>query len=89
GLEGAAPVAAARRELQREHVNRLANALLRPQQRADGRGLVREQALALLARLDQVNRRGAKHDPETRAHLRDSADSLRQALAARLPRAAV
>jgi len=93
GLEQAAPIPPARRELQRDHVNRLANALLRPPARTDGRGLLREQAQALLRRLDQVNhasrRQGTRRDDETRAHLRDSADSLRQALAALLPRVAV
>ena len=89
GLDGTAAIAPARRELQREHVNRLAAALLRPSGRADGRGLVREQAQALLARLDRAGRRAAPRDTATRSHLRDSADSLRQALGARVPRLAV
>jgi Met-zincin/Domain of unknown function (DUF5117) len=80
-----------RRDLQREHVNRLATALLRPSPlaRADTRGLMREQAVALLARIDGGLRNPAAADAETRAHLRDSADSLRQALAAPLTRAGV
>jgi hypothetical protein len=82
-------IASPRRELQRDHVNRLANTLLRPQARADARSLLRQQAQALLAKLDGVNRRGTHRDAETRAHLIDSADSLRQALAARLPRSSV
>jgi hypothetical protein len=92
GLDKGSSMALARRELQREHINRLANGLLRPQQRADGRGLLREQALSLLARLEHANRasqRGAgRRDAETRMHLRDSADTLRQALNAQLPRLA-
>lgn len=78
----------ARRELQREHVNRIAAALVRPQQRADARALLREQARELLARLDAATtgRKAPRRDAETRAHLLDSADTLRQALAARLPR---
>jgi len=79
----------ARREIQRDFVNRLANGLLRPQSRADARGLMREQAQALLVRLDTANRKPQRRDAETRAHLQDSADSLRQALAAKLPRAGV
>jgi len=88
-LEHAPVIAPPRRELQRDHVNRLAGGLLRPQSRVDARGLLREQAQALLARLERVNRHPGKRDAETRAHLQDSADSLRQALAARLPRAGV
>jgi len=88
-LDQPGAIAAPRRELQRDHVNRLANALLRPQARADARSLLRQQAQALLARLDAVNRRPKHRDAETRAHLLDSADSLRQALAARLPRSSV
>ena len=88
-LDAGRPITMPRRELQREHVNRLGAALLRPQSRADARGLVREQAQALLVRLDGANRRPLQRDAETRAHLRDSADSLRQALAAPLPRLSV
>lgn len=79
---------AARRALQREHVNRLAALLLRPQalSRADARALVRAEAQALLPRLQAAARRrdlGA----EAHAHLLDCADTLAQALAARLERA--
>ena len=87
-LERPGPLPVARRELQRDHVNRIAAALLRPPARSDARALLRQQGQALLARLDAVN--GAKkplaRDAETRAHLLDAADTLRQALAARLPR---
>ncbi len=81
-----------RRELQRSHVNRLVTALLRtsPTVRADARGLLRQQARQLLARLDsaqaQRGRRRGKADSDTGAHLADSIDSLRQALAAPLQR---
>jgi hypothetical protein len=83
-------ITAPRRELQREHVNRVAGALLRPspQARADARGLLREQAQALLVRLDNAARRTAGSDAETRAHLADSSDTLRQALQARSVRTA-
>lgn len=77
-----------RRELQREHVNRVANMLLRPgsMSRADTRSLVRAQAQALLARIQTASKRGGL-GAEARAHLQDSADTLSQALAAKLQRA--
>jgi hypothetical protein len=82
---------AARRDLQREHINRLAAAMLKPapMARADARGLMREQALALQGKLDAALRSTGAMDAETRAHLRDSADSLRQALAAPLARTGI
>ena len=87
-LGAAGEIPALRRELQREHVNRVANLLLRPQalSRADARSLLRMQAKALAAQLDAVSRRRGL-SPEVRAHLKDSADTLHQALAARLVRA--
>ena len=85
------PVSATRRELQRDHVNRLANALLRPspQARADARSLQRQQALRLQAQLDKALQRPQKLDAATRAHLQDSADTLAQALDAKLQRVGV
>ena len=87
GKGGAAGISPARRELQRSHVNRLAAALLRPSPfaRADARGQVRVQARALLARLEGAQGKRA-HDAETRVHLADSIDTLRQALAANVQR---
>ena len=85
-LDRGGPIAPERRELQREHLNRLAAALLRPQARADARALVRAQSRALLARLQRAGSTGAARDAATRAHLDDAIDTLRQALAARLPR---
>jgi len=80
-------IAPMRRELQRDHINRLALAVLRPvgTPRADARGLLREQTRALLVRLQSAQGRGGL-DAQTRAHLADSADTLRQALAAPMPR---
>ena len=80
-------IAPMRRELQRDHVNRLALAVLRPigTPRADARGLLREQTKALLVRLQSAQGRGGL-DAQTRAHLADSVDTLRQALAAPMPR---
>jgi len=83
-------IGAARRELQREHVNRMANTLLRPhpQARADARGLLRVEAQALAVRLNRAAKRAQALDAQTRAHLQDSADTLNQALSAKLQRAA-
>lgn len=90
-LERPGPLPVARRELQRDHVNRIAAALLRPPARSDARALLRQQGQALLARLEAVNtaKKPLPRDAETRAHLLDAADTLRQALAARLPRVGV
>jgi len=87
-LDGkAADIAPLRRDIQRDHVNRIAALLLRPgaSSRADTRGVVRGQATALLARVRAAGRRGGLGE-ETRAHLLDSADTLEQALNARLQR---
>jgi hypothetical protein len=83
-------IAGDRRELQREHVNRLAALLLRPQAlpRADARALVRAQAQALRTRIEAAARR-APAGGETRAHLQDSADTLAQALEAKPARVGV
>jgi Met-zincin/Domain of unknown function (DUF5117) len=90
-LATGANISASRRDLQREHVNRLANAMLRPspQARADARSLMRVQALQLQKQLDKSLKRSATMDAATRAHLQDSADTLAQALAAKLQRLAV
>ena len=86
----AAGISAARRELQREHLNRLATQMLRPaaQSRADARALMRAQARELLPRLQAATRRGG-WDAQARAHLSDAADTLTQALAAPMQRAGV
>ncbi len=87
GQGAAAGIGAPRRELQREHLNRLTALVLKPGLlgRADARALVRSQATALLGRIERASRLGGL-SAETRAHLHDSADSLRSALAARLER---
>ncbi len=87
--QAAPAIAAPRRELQREHVNRLASALLRPspQARADARGLLRVQSRRLLARIETARQRqGGAADAVTQAHLADAADTLRLALAAPMQR---
>ena len=83
-------IAPLRRELQRDHVNRLAGQLLRPQTqtRADARSLRRVQAKALAEQLNAAARRKGLSEA-TRAHLQDSADTLNQALAAKLVRQGV
>jgi hypothetical protein len=87
-LSRAGDIAPERRELQRDHVNRLAAQLLRPSalSRADARSLVRAQSQALLNRIAAATQRPGL-SVEARAHLEDSADTLRQALTAKLPRA--
>jgi hypothetical protein len=84
-------ISATRRELQRDHLNRVANSLFRPnpQARADARSLLRVQAQQLQVQLDKALKRGGPMDASTRAHLQDSADTLAQALSARLYRAGV
>jgi len=87
-LAGKGDVPVARRELQRDHANRLAALVLRPGAltRADARSLVRTQAADLLARIEAAQRR-AELGAEARLHLKDSADTLRAALTAPLQRA--
>ncbi len=79
---GGGDIPAARRELQREHVNRIASVLLRPGSlsRADARSLLRAQAQALLAKIQAAERRPGL-GAEACAHLADSADTLAQAAA--------
>ena len=84
-------ISATRRELQRDYLNRVANSLFRPspQARADARSLLRVQAQELQSQLDKALKRRTPMDAETRAHLQDSADTLSQALSAKLYRAGV
>ncbi|MGZ5276881.1 MAG: zinc-dependent metalloprotease [Caldimonas sp.] len=86
-LDGRGDIAPLRREVQRDHVNRIAAVLLRPgaSTRADTRSIVRVQAKALLERIRVASHRAGLSE-EARAHLADSADTLEQALAARLQR---
>jgi len=86
-LDRGGDIAPLRREVQRDHVNRIAAMLIRPgaATRTDTRSIVRMQARVLLERI-----RSASHRPglgeESRAHLADSADTLEQAMSARLQR---
>jgi len=87
-LGGNGDIPAPRRELQREHVNRVAGLLLRPSSlsRADARSLVRSEAQAMLVRISAASKHKGL-SPEARAHLQDSAETLSQALAAKMQRA--
>ena len=88
-LDGSGDIAPLRRELQRDHVNRArrpaaAPRRLEPRRRAQPRA----RAGAGAAGADRRRRRSAAAlSEEARAHLPDSADTLRQALSARLQRA--
>jgi hypothetical protein len=87
-LDGRGDIAPLRREVQRAHVNAIATLLIRPgtATRSDTRSVVRVQAKALLERIEAARRRPGLSE-EARAHLADSADTLEQALNARLQRA--
>ena len=87
---GAGDITSPRRELQREHLNRLSASLLRPSGgvRADIKGLQREQARELLVRIGAAQKRSGL-SAETRAHLAEGSETLTQALAARLQRAGI
>jgi hypothetical protein len=77
-----------RRNLQREHVRRVAGALLRPTaaQPADARSLLRFNAQALVAELRASQAKPA-FSKETRAHLAESLNTLEEALKAPMQRA--
>ncbi|PXX43072.1 zinc-dependent metalloprotease [Undibacterium pigrum] len=88
-LSSGADIVSARRNLQREHLKRLSNALLKPSATApaDARSLQREQANQLLVAI-----RGAVGKPmsaESRAHLSESMATLNEVLKASLVRAGV
>lgn len=77
------------RALQRDHATRLAQLLLRPATagRAEARSLWRQQARALLARLQVADRPGLSD--EARAHVQDCVELLREALQAKVVRPGV
>jgi len=89
-LRAGGDIPASRRELQREHLNRLASLLLRPtgSGRADTRALVRTEANDLLARIRAAESRSSL-SADARAHLKDCDEGLTQALSARLLRSGV
>jgi Met-zincin/Domain of unknown function (DUF5117) len=89
-LASKAEVSEQRQALQREHINRLAELLLRPanMSRASARTVVRAQAQSLLKRLTQAQA-ASPRPAALRAHWQDCADTLSQALGAKLPRVGV
>jgi Met-zincin/Domain of unknown function (DUF5117) len=89
-LKQGGDIAAVRRELQKEHIQRVANLLLQPNalSRADARSLLRMNAQSLLQKLKAASRNDLL-SPETQAHLQDSAQALTQALSAPMLRLGV
>jgi hypothetical protein len=90
-LRDGGDIAASRRELQREHLNRVTALLLRPAAASgsvDTRSLVRAEATDLLARIKSAENRGSL-SADARAHLKDCDETLSQALSARVLRVGV
>lgn len=83
-------IAPLRRELQRQHVTYLSALLVHPGvlSRSDARSLLRVEAASLVKRLQAASRRPGLSD-EARAHLVDSAETLTQALDAKMLRASL
>ena len=88
GTDGKGDIPARRRELQRDHVNRLATVLLRTPGgvRVDMRSTLRAEAAALLPRIQAAQRRPGLSQA-SRLHLADCAETLRVALNAPMQRA--
>jgi len=88
GADGKGDIPARRRELQRDHVNRLANVLLRTPGgvRVDMRSTLRAEAVALLPRIQAAQHRPGLGEA-SRLHLADCAETLRVALNAPMQRA--
>ena len=88
GADGRGDIPARRRELQRDHVNRLATVLLRTPGgvRVDMRSTLRAEASALLPRIQAAQRRPGLSEA-SRLHLADCAETLRVALNAPMQRA--
>ena len=89
-LSSGEPIDADRQSLQRDQITLLTQWLLAPPAagRAEMRMQMQRQARELLARLDRVRYR-SDASPETLAHLKDSAQRLREAMQARVMRAGV
>jgi len=79
-----------RRNLQREHLRRVSTTLVRPSPAmpADARSLTREDAVALQEQIRGALAKGGQ-SKESRAHLRESLDTLTEALKAPMQRAGV
>lgn len=89
-LKTGEPIPGPRRDLQREHLRRIATALTRPSPGtpADAVALFREEAKLLSAQLRTAAKSG-RRDEVTRAHLTESAGTLDEALRAPLVRQGV
>jgi hypothetical protein len=88
-LESNQDIVLPRRNLQREHIRRLAALLLRPTQNtpADARALARVEAQSLLTSLNQAKKQSlGVYSAEALAHLSESQSTLREALRASLQR---
>ena len=87
-LSAGTDISAPRRELQREHLNRITALLLRTGSagRSDTRSLVRAESQTLLVRINAASQRPSL-GADTRAHLQDCAEALSQALSAKVLRA--
>jgi len=88
-LKGTGDIPLMRRNLQREHVKRLAGTLTRPSGNspADARALQRENARVLVSQLRTAQSRPGL-SKEARAHIADSLNTLEDALKAQMQRAA-
>ena len=88
-LRSGKDISAMRRNLQREHLRRLVNALLRPgaSALADARSLQRENAIALEGKIRAAM--GKPMRKEAKAHLAESLNTLSEALKAPLLRTSV
>lgn len=88
-LSSGGDISSARRNLQREHLKRLSNALLKPSAAtpADARSLQREQATQLLSAIRGAM--GKTMSAEAHAHLSESLATLTEVLKASLVRAGV
>jgi len=88
-LRSGKDISAMRRNLQREHLRRLVNALLRPgaSALADARSLQRENAIALERKIRAAM--GKPMSKEAKAHLAESLNTLSEALKAPLLRTSV
>ena len=88
-LKSGKDISAMRRNLQREHLKRVANILLRPAAYtpADARSLLRENAVQLQKEIQAAL--GKPQSKEVKAHLSESYNSLSEALKAPLQRTGV
>ncbi len=89
-LKSSGSIPGPRRDLQREHLRRIATALTRPSSTtpSDATALFREEAKSLSAQIKAASRTGNR-DAVTRAHLIESAGTLDEALKAPLVRQGV